>query len=109
MFVRLAYHLNEKKYLIKGAVDSLLETKFDDLITYIKSNNYQINDSQFDYCYTYFLSYYLKHGKISESPLNKSYTTEQCQALDEAISVAMEKITLPDYILDKNQGVNLLS
>lgn len=98
-----------KKYLIKGAVDSLLETKFDDLITYIKSNNYQINDSQFDYCYTYFLSYYLKHGKISESPLNKSYTTEQCQALDEAISVAMEKITLPDYILDKNQGVNPLS
>ena len=106
---KTAVPLERKKYLIKGAVDLLVETKFDDLISYIISNENRANDSQFDYCYTYFLSYYLKYGKISESPLKKSYTSVQCQLLDEAISKAMEKITLPNYILNKNQGINPLS
>lgn len=96
-----------KKYLIKGSIDSIVETKPQELINYISSKNETVSkDPQLDYSYTYFLSAFFQYGTISNSPLIKLYGEEFCQLIDSAFDDALKNVEIPSSLLSKNQGVN---
>lgn len=79
-----------KKYLIKGTVDSVVESKSQELINYISAKNETVNkDIQLDYAYTYFLSAFFQYGAISKSPLTKLYGKDFCQSIDNAFVSAL--------------------
>lgn len=99
-----------KKYLIKGTIDSVIETKFQNLIDYIDSQNETVNkDIQLDYAYTYFLSVFFQYGSICKSPLFKQYGQIFCQSIDNVLTNNLKNIEIPSYLLAKNQGVNPLA
>ena len=99
-----------KKYMIKGTVDNLVETKSADLINYIDSKNEAINkDLQLDYGYTYFLSAYFQYGNVSNSPLTNLYGLDFCKSIDNVLTKSLEKVEIPTEVLSKNQGVNPLA
>ena len=99
-----------KKYLIKGTVDSIVESKSQELIDYISAKNETVNkDIQLDYAYTYFLSAFFQYGAISKSPLTKLYGKDFCQSVDNAFVSALINVEIPSSLLSKNQGVNPLA
>ena len=99
-----------KKYLIKGSIDSIVETKSQELINYINAQNETINkDAQLDYSYTYFLSTYFQYEGISKSPLIKLYGEDFCELIDSTFENALKNIEIPSSILSRNQGVNPLA
>lgn len=99
-----------RKYLIKGTVDSVVETKSEELINYIDEKNKTINkDTEIDYAYTYFLSVYFQYGVISKSPLLKLYGKQFCKSIDNAFDNALKSVEIPYFLLSKNQGVNPLA
>ena len=102
--------LERKKYLIKGTVEAVVETKSQELINYIGAKNETVNkDTQLDYAYTYFLSAFFQYGAISKSPLTKLYGEEFCQSIDSAFQSALLNVEIPSSLLSKNQGVNPLA
>lgn len=99
--------LERKKYLIKGSIDSIVETKSQELISYISSRNETVNkDPQLDYSYTYFLSVFFQYSGISNSPLIKLYGEEFCQLIDSTFEDTLKNVEIPISLLSKNQGVN---
>lgn len=99
-----------KKYLIKGTIDSVVETKSQELINYIGAKNETVNkDIQLDYAYTYFLSAFFQYGTIVKSPLINLYGKDFCQLIDNAFESALKYVEIPSYLLSKNQGVNPLA
>lgn len=99
-----------KKYLIKGTVDSVVESKSQELINYISAKNETVNkDTQLDYAYTYFLSAFFQYGAISKSPLTNLYGKDFCQSIDNAFVSALINVEIPSSLLSKNQGVNPLA
>ncbi len=96
-----------KKYLIKGTVESIIENKSQELISYILTQDETVNkDSQLDYGYTYFLSTYFQYGSITESPLKNLYGDDFSESIDDAFNEALKNVEIPPTILSKNQGVN---
>ena len=106
-FGKTEHHLNEKKYLIKGTVESIIENKSQELISYILTPDETVNkDSQLDYGYTYFLSAYFQYGSITGSPLKKLYGDNFSESIDDAFNETLKNVEIPSSILSKNQGVN---
>lgn len=103
---KLGVPFERKKYSIKSTVDSIVEFKLSELRIYITSGDKASRDPQLDYCYTYFLTYYLKYGSISNSPIQTMFSKEVCESLDEDIAEAIKCVEIPQYILVKNQGIN---
>lgn len=102
--------LERKKYRIKGTVESVVETKSQELINYIGAKNETVNkDTQLDYAYTYFLSAFFQYEAISKSPFTKLYSKEFCQSIDDAFQSALLNVEIPSSLLAKNQGVNPLA
>ena len=99
-----------KKYLIKGSVDSVVETKSQELINYIGEKNETVNrDTQLDYAYTYFLSAFFQYRELSTSPLIKLYGKDFCKSIDNAFKSVLTNVEIPASALSKNQGVNPLA
>ena len=96
-----------KKYRIRSTVDTIIETRQDELLNYIESKQASNQaKSELDYAYTYFLDVYYKHGKVSDSYLSDLYGAELCTKLDQAFEHSLQSIDIPAAILTKNQGVN---
>lgn len=96
-----------QKYRIKSSIETIVEEKSDELISYIQGagiSNGIKND--LDYAYTYFLDAYLQNGSIEESNMCTLYGDDICRRIDAAISSALKSISIPTSILSKNQGVN---
>lgn len=99
--------IERKKYLIKGAVESIVENKSQELLNYIVTQDETTNkDIQLDYGYTYFLNAYFQYGSITASPLKKLYGDEFSNLIDNAFNKALKNVELPPSLLSKNQGVN---
>ena len=96
-----------KKYRIKSTVDTIIDTRQDELLSYIESKQ-AINQtkSEMDYAYTYFLDIYYRHGKVSDSYLSDLYGAKLCVKIDQAFEHSLQNIEIPATILTKNQGVN---
>lgn len=102
--------LERKKYSIKATVDTIVEIKSKELISYINTDNETVNkDTELDYGYTYFLTNYFQYGCISESPLAKLYGIDFSRSIDTAFENSLKRIEIPSALLSKNQGVNPLA
>ena len=96
-----------KKYKIRSTIDMILDTRVDELLSYIESM--QIGSqakSEMDYAYTYFLEVYYKCGNVANSYLSDAYGMDLCNRIDQAFEKSLQNIEVPSTILTKNQGIN---